>query len=54
MVGSAGRTVRAAAPYRNRAGPIAGKWPIRVDRGDASRVHFQDPADNTWHALTWC
>ena len=44
-------------PYRNRTSPYAGKhagrWPLRVDPGDVSRVWFQDPADNPWHALRW-
>jgi transposase InsO family protein len=44
-------------PYRNRTSPYAGKdagrWPIRVDPGDVSKVWFQDPADNTFHVLRW-
>jgi hypothetical protein len=44
-------------PYRNRTSPYAGKhagrWPLRVDPGDVSRVWFQDPADHCWHALRW-
>jgi hypothetical protein len=44
-------------PYRNRTSPYAGKhagrWPLRVDPGDVSRVWFQDPADNAWHVLRW-
>ena len=44
-------------PYRNRTSPYAGKhagrWPIRVDPGDVSKVWFQDPAGNQWHALRW-
>jgi transposase InsO family protein len=44
-------------PYRNRTSPYAGKhagrWPLRVDPGDVSRVWFQDPADNAWHMLRW-
>jgi len=43
--------------YRNRTsshgGRHAGKWPVRVDPGDVSKVYFQDPADNTWHPLWW-
>ena len=43
--------------YRNRrsdfTGPHAGKWPIRFDPDDVSRVFFQDPATNEWHALLW-
>ncbi len=45
------------SPYRNRSSPHtgvhAGKWPIRVDAGDVSRVYFQDPADQRWHVLRW-
>jgi transposase InsO family protein len=44
-------------PYRNRTSPYtgrrAGKWPIRVDPGDVSKVYFQDPADHSWHVLRW-
>jgi transposase InsO family protein len=44
-------------PYRNRTSPHSGKhagrWPFRVDPGDVSRVWFQDPADDSWHALRW-
>lgn len=44
-------------PYRNRTSPYtgkyAGRWPLRVDPGDVSRVWFQDPADNRWHMLRW-
>ena len=44
-------------PYRNRTSPFAGKdagrWPIRVDPGDVSKVWFQDPADSTFHVLRW-
>ncbi|MGH3070465.1 MAG: Mu transposase C-terminal domain-containing protein, partial [Streptosporangiaceae bacterium] len=44
-------------PYRNRTSPYAGKyagrWPLRLDPGDVSRVWFQDPADNQWHVLCW-
>ncbi|WP_206074630.1 helix-turn-helix domain-containing protein [Antribacter gilvus] len=47
----------ALTPYRNRSsshtGPNAGKWPLRYDTDDVSRVYFQDPADHTWHALVW-
>ncbi|MFG3207300.1 Mu transposase C-terminal domain-containing protein [Streptomyces sp. NPDC048192] len=43
--------------YRNRpssyAGADAGKWPIAVDRGDITRVYFQDPKDRRWHLLVW-
>ena len=44
-------------PYRNRTSPYAGRhagrWPIRVDPGDVSKIWFQDPADNRWHMLRW-
>jgi transposase InsO family protein len=43
--------------YRNRTSPYtgvhAGKWPVRYDTDDISRIYFQDPADNTWHPLAW-
>lgn len=43
--------------YRNRRSPYAGvhagKWPVRYDTDDVSRVYFQDPADHTWHTLVW-
>jgi hypothetical protein len=44
-------------PYRNRTSPYtgehAGRWPLRVDPGDVSRVWFQDLADDAWHELRW-
>lgn len=44
-------------PYRNRTSPHtglhAGKWPVRFDPDDISKVYFCDPADNAWHTLTW-
>jgi len=44
-------------PYRNRTSPYAGRhagrWPLRVDPGDMSKVWFQDPADSQWHELRW-
>ncbi len=43
--------------YRNQASPYggkhAGRWPVRVDPGDVSRVWFQDPDDDSWHPLKW-
>jgi transposase InsO family protein len=43
--------------YRNRRSPYAGvhagKWPVRYDTDDISRIYFQDPADNAWHTLVW-
>src|SRR5262249_20904084 len=47
----------ALSPYRSRTSPYtgvhAGKWPIRVDTDDVSKVYFQDPGDHGWHALRW-
>jgi transposase InsO family protein len=44
-------------PYRNRRSPHtgihAGKWPLRFDTDDVSRVFFQDPVDHRWHTLVW-
>jgi len=43
-------------PYRNRTSPYtgkdAGRWPIRVDPGDVSKVYFRDPKGG-WHTLRW-
>ena len=43
--------------YRNRRSPFggvhAGRWPVRFDTDDVSRIYFQDPADNCWHTLVW-
>lgn len=43
--------------YRDRRSPFtgvnAGKWPIRTDCDDISRVYFQDPKTNEWHTLLW-
>jgi transposase InsO family protein len=43
--------------YRNQPSPYggvdAGKWPIAVDRGDMTKVYFQDPMKRTWHTLDW-
>ena len=43
--------------HRNETSPYggrhAGRWPLRVDPGDVSRVWFQDPDDGSWHALDW-
>ena len=38
------------SPYGGRH---AGRWPLRVDPGDVSRVWFQDPDDDSWHPLKW-
>jgi hypothetical protein len=47
----------ALTPYRNRTSPFtgvhAGRWPIRYDPDDVSRVYFCDPADSAWHTLVW-
>ena len=44
-------------PYRNRTSPYtgehAGRWPLRIDPGDVSRIWFQDIADDAWHELRW-
>lgn len=44
-------------PYRNRtsphAGVHAGRWPVRYDPDDISKVYFCDPADHSWHTLAW-
>jgi transposase InsO family protein len=44
-------------PYRSRTSPYpgkrAGRWPLRADPGDVSKVWFQDPASNQWHMLRW-
>jgi transposase InsO family protein len=43
--------------FRNRVSPYAGrhagKWPLRLDPGDASRIWFQHPGNGTWHELRW-
>jgi transposase InsO family protein len=43
--------------YRNKTSPFtgahAGKWPVRYDTDDVSRVYFQDPDGNAWHQLAW-
>jgi hypothetical protein len=43
--------------YRNRTSPFtgthAGKWPVRYDTDDVSKVYFQDPDGNDWHELAW-
>ena len=48
---------RVLNPYRNRTSPYAGrhagKWPLRLDPGDVSRIWFQHPDDGTWHELRW-
>ncbi len=47
----------ALTPYRDRAsshgGAHPGKWPVRYDPDDVSRIFFQDPADHAWHTLRW-
>ncbi|MFD8500985.1 Mu transposase C-terminal domain-containing protein [Amycolatopsis sp. NPDC059657] len=47
----------ALTPYRNRTSPFTGvhrgKWPVRYDTDDVSRIYFQDPADLCWHTLVW-
>lgn len=43
--------------YRNTPSPyggtLAGRWPIRVNPDDVRFVYFHDPADASWHRLTW-
>jgi transposase InsO family protein len=43
--------------YRNQtssySGVNAGKWPLRFDPDDISKVYFCDPADHQWHVLRW-
>ena len=43
--------------YRNRtsghSGVHRGKWPIRYDPRDYSRVYFQNPDDGDWDELEW-
>lgn len=47
----------ALTAYRKRTSPFTGlhggKWPVRYDPDDASKVYFQDPADRAWHELAW-
>jgi hypothetical protein len=38
------------SPY---GGELDGKWPIRVNPGDARYVYFQEPKDRSWHRLEW-
>src|SRR5581483_7116754 len=44
-------------PYRNRTSPHTGvhvgRWPVRYDPDDISKVYFCDPADRSWHTLVW-
>ena len=40
-------------PHQSLHRRQAGKWPIRFDPDDVSRVYFQDPADDAWHTLPW-
>lgn len=42
--------------YRNATSPYSrsdGKWPIRYDPDDGSRVFFQRPDDRQWFTLLW-
>ncbi len=48
----------ALCPYRNARSPYyrganPGKWPIRYDPDDITKVFFQDPDDGQWHTLVW-
>jgi transposase InsO family protein len=44
-------------PYRDRRSPYVGRhegrWPVRYDPDDVSRVFFQDPDDHRWYTLRW-
>ncbi|MFL4492409.1 hypothetical protein ACJ6WD_14305 [Streptomyces sp. VTCC 41912] len=40
----------ATSPYGGR---FAGRWPFHVNPDDVRFVYFQDPDDNSWHALQW-
>jgi hypothetical protein len=40
----------ARSPYR---GANPGKWPVRYDPDDITKVFFQDPDDQQWHTLMW-
>jgi hypothetical protein len=48
---------RALNRYRNSASPYTGvhegRWPLRVDPGDVSRIYVQDPKTLAWHVLRW-
>ena len=43
--------------YRNTESPyggsLDGKWPVRFNPDDVRWIYFQDPADDSWHALEW-
>jgi transposase InsO family protein len=45
-------------PYRNHSSPYGGmtqgKWPIKYDPRDLSRVYFQEPESHEWATLPWC
>jgi transposase InsO family protein len=47
----------ALSDHRNRTSPYlganAGKWPLRYDPDDVSRLFFQDPSNHSWHTLRW-
>jgi len=47
----------ALCPYRSARSPYRGanpgKWPIRYDPDDITKVFFQDPDDGQWHTLVW-
>ncbi|MDQ6948814.1 MAG: Mu transposase C-terminal domain-containing protein, partial [Actinomycetota bacterium] len=47
----------ALGAYRNARsgyrGANPGKWPIRYDPDDITKVFFQDPDDGQWHTLMW-
>jgi transposase InsO family protein len=49
-----GEAIRGLAGRRSSyTGAHAGKWPVRYDTDDISRVYFQHPTDAAWHELVW-
>ncbi len=47
----------ALCAYRNARSPFMGahpgKWPVRYDPDDITKIFFQDPDDQQWHTLVW-
>ena len=49
-----GEAIRGLAGRRSGyTGAHPGRWPVRYDTDDISRIYFQHPTDATWHALVW-
>lgn len=49
-----GAALNAYRSLRSQFGGVhAGKWPLYVDAHDVRHVWFRDPADDSWHELTW-